>query len=128
MTLIELTVVILVLLSLIALLFVGTRAWKKGSDRAANIVNIRNAQQAVRSHQNIRVLKVGAPLAEDVVYGTVVPGTDGYLTKPVPPSEVIVSYQGSGTVPEIGELWLEVAYRGTAEIEYGPGSIDTSTW
>ena len=34
MTLIELTVVILVLLSLISILFVGARAWKKGSDRA----------------------------------------------------------------------------------------------
>ena len=42
MTLLELTVVILVLLSLISILFIGARAWKKGSDRAANIMNIRN--------------------------------------------------------------------------------------
>jgi prepilin-type N-terminal cleavage/methylation domain-containing protein len=42
MTLLELTVVILVLLSLISILFVGARAWKKGSDRSANIMNIRN--------------------------------------------------------------------------------------
>ncbi|MBC7981098.1 MAG: prepilin-type N-terminal cleavage/methylation domain-containing protein, partial [Armatimonadetes bacterium] len=35
MTLLELTVVILVLLSLISILFIGARAWKKGSDRAA---------------------------------------------------------------------------------------------
>ena len=40
MTLLELTVVILVLLSLISILFVGARAWKKGSDRSANIMNI----------------------------------------------------------------------------------------
>ena len=50
MTLLELTVVILVLLSLISILFIGARAWKKGSDRAANILNIRNVQQAVRAH------------------------------------------------------------------------------
>lgn len=53
MTLLELTVVILVLLSLIAILFIGARAWKKGSDRAGCIMNIRNAQQAIRSYQNM---------------------------------------------------------------------------
>ena len=42
MTLLELTVVILVLLSLISILFIGARAWKKGSDRAASILTIRN--------------------------------------------------------------------------------------
>ena len=53
MTLLELTVVILVLLSLISILFIGARAWKRGSDRAGCIMNIRNVQQAVRSYQNM---------------------------------------------------------------------------
>jgi prepilin-type N-terminal cleavage/methylation domain-containing protein len=53
MTLLELTVVILVLLSLISILFIGARAWKKGSDRAGCILNIRNVQQAVRSYGNM---------------------------------------------------------------------------
>lgn len=53
MTLIELTVVILVLLSLISVLFVGARAWMKGSDRANAALMIRSAQQGVRSHANI---------------------------------------------------------------------------
>ncbi len=53
MTLLELTVVILVLLSLISILFIGARAWKKGSDRAASILQIRNVQQAVRSYANM---------------------------------------------------------------------------
>jgi len=53
MTLLELTVVILVLLSLISILFVGARAWKKGSDRAGCIINIRNTQQAVRGFLNM---------------------------------------------------------------------------
>ncbi len=57
MTLLELTVVILVLLSLISILFVGARAWKKGSDRSANIMNIRNTQQAMRGHQNMNDVK-----------------------------------------------------------------------
>ena len=53
MTLLELTVVILVLLSLISILFIGARAWKRGSDRAASILQIRNVQQAVRSYSNM---------------------------------------------------------------------------
>ncbi len=53
MTLLELTVVILVLLSLISILFVGARAWKKGSDRAGCIINIRNTQQACRGFENM---------------------------------------------------------------------------
>lgn len=53
MTLIELTVVILVLLSLMSVLFIGARAWLRGSDRASAALLIRNAQQGVRSHANI---------------------------------------------------------------------------
>jgi type II secretory pathway pseudopilin PulG len=53
MTLIELTVVILVLLALIAVLFVGARAYKDGADKAACIMNLRNIQQAARSWVNL---------------------------------------------------------------------------
>jgi type II secretory pathway pseudopilin PulG len=53
MTLLELTVVILVLLSLISILFIGARAWKRGSDRAGCIMNIRNVQQGIRSYANM---------------------------------------------------------------------------
>ena len=60
MTLIELTVVILVLLSLISVLFIGARAWMRGSDRANAALLIRNAQQGVRSHSNIMGLDTGA--------------------------------------------------------------------
>ena len=52
MTLIEITVVILVLLSFIGTLLVGTRAWINHSDRSASIITIRNAQQAVRGYAN----------------------------------------------------------------------------
>ena len=54
MTLIEITVVILVLLTLIAVLFIGANIYKKGADRAACILNIRNIHQAVRADQNSR--------------------------------------------------------------------------
>ena len=54
MTLIEITVVILVLLTLISVLFIGASAYKKGADRAACILNIRNVHQAVRVNQNLK--------------------------------------------------------------------------
>ena len=63
MTLIELTVVILVLLSLISILFVGARAWKRGSDRAGCIMNIRNVQQGMRSFQNMNGHSAGDTVA-----------------------------------------------------------------
>ena len=63
MTLLELTVVILVLLSLISILFIGARAWKKGSDRAASILQIRNTQQAVRSFSNMNGRNPGDTVA-----------------------------------------------------------------
>jgi len=63
MTLLELTVVILVLLSLISILFIGARAWKKGADRAGCILNIRNVQQAVRSYANMYNVNPGAALS-----------------------------------------------------------------
>ncbi|MES2474154.1 MAG: hypothetical protein V4640_00140 [Verrucomicrobiota bacterium] len=66
MTLLELTVVILVLLSLISILFVGARAWKKGSDRAGCIVNIRNVQQACRGFEN---MNPGAVVASTDIFG-----------------------------------------------------------
>ena len=67
MTLLELTVVILVLLSLISILFVGARAWKKGSDRAGCIVNIRNVQQAVRGFEN---MNPGTTVASTDIFGS----------------------------------------------------------
>jgi prepilin-type N-terminal cleavage/methylation domain-containing protein len=68
MTLIEMSVVITVLLSLVSILFMATNAWKRGSDRAACIVTLRNVQVAVRSYQNLYAYSNGGhPYAE---YGT----------------------------------------------------------
>ena len=62
MSLLELTVVILVMLSLISILFIGARAWMQGSDRSGCILNIRNGQNAVRAYQNVRGLPEGMPI------------------------------------------------------------------
>lgn len=128
-TLLELSIVILVLLTLVSILFVGARGWKKGADRSANILNIRNAQQAVRGYQNSHVLRFGEPLTEDIVYGIAGDGVDAYLRKPTPPTSAILSYQGGSVVPEIGELWLQVDYEdSTASSTYGTDYLDTDSW
>ncbi|RYD22837.1 MAG: type II secretion system protein [Verrucomicrobiaceae bacterium] len=53
MSIIELTVVIAILLTLISILFIGSRAWKRGSDRSSCVLTLRNVQVATRSYQNM---------------------------------------------------------------------------
>ena len=68
MTLIEMSVVITILLTLVSVLFIGAQSWKRGSDRAACIVTQRNIQVAVRSYQNLYGYSPGGrPYAD---YGT----------------------------------------------------------
>ena len=122
MTLLELTVVILVLLSLISILFIGARAWKKGSDRAANILNIRNVQQAVRAHANVRGLLEGATLAStDIV------GTGKYLNSVTAPNSDI-SYAYGTTVPTIGTLYLIATYANGSSTDYAPDATSYAEW
>ena len=99
MTLLELTVVILVLLSLISILFIGARAWKKGSDKAGCIMNIRNVQQAVRSWQNMNAKNVSDAfvLTDDIV-------GSGLFVETTPVCPGAGTYAFETTVPEVGTL------------------------
>jgi type II secretory pathway pseudopilin PulG len=102
MTLLELTVVILVLLSLISILFIGARAWKRGSDRAGCILNMRNTQQAVRSYANMNNLNPG-----DTVTGwkVKVVGTGLFMEKdPTCPGSGTYAWAADTTIPPIGTL------------------------
>ena len=125
MTLLELTVVILVLLSLVAILFVGARAWRIGSDRALNILNLRNVQQAVRAHANTRTLAIGGSL--DV---TEIIGAGKYLGSVISPNNDII-YLGkfSASVPAIGSLYLSPGYLDAAAISnYAPAEALYADW
>jgi len=102
MTLLELTVVILVLLSLISILFIGARAWKKGSDRAGCIMNIRNVQQAVRGHQNMMNLSTNASLPS-----TALVGPNGYLGNDPKCPAGTQGYTYLGTVPALGTVYAK---------------------
>jgi prepilin-type N-terminal cleavage/methylation domain-containing protein len=137
MTLIELTVVILVLLSLISILFIGAKAWKVGSDRAANVMNLRNVQQAVRGHAAMNDIPqedktvtpniVGGAVTEDNIFGVNDDGVGGYLRKPAPVATV------SYTVPAqintaVGVLWLDPSTTGKVGATYGPKTGSTADW
>lgn len=113
MTLLELTVAILVLLTLVSILFIGARAWKKGSDRSANIMNVRNIQQAVRGHQNMM-----EKTATDTLNSAILFGSSGYLNEPKPPVSSVNSYAYSSTYGDIGVLYVTNSTLGGADGEY----------
>lgn len=119
MTLLELTVVILVLLSLISILFIGARAWKKGSDRAANVAILRNTQQAMRSHQNLNDLDVGEPFT--------IAQLGEYMAMPTPPNPDI-QYLPFEVITPVGVLWANPQNGGAIGSDYGPHVGETDSW
>lgn len=110
MTLIELTVVILVILSLISLLFVGFYTWKKGADwsKCTNL-NIRGVQKAVRDWQTKEGLKPGDLIVWDEIFG------EGkyFKERPKCPSEAHYYYESM--IPEEGELVIHCQHKGDPE-------------
>ena len=122
MTLLELTVVILVLMSLITILFMGATAWKKGSDRAANLMNIRNVQQAVRGNANVKAMNIGDALAStDIV------GSGKYINTVTAPNSNITYAYGT-TVPAIGTLYLIATYASGTDVDYAPAAVTYQDW
>jgi prepilin-type N-terminal cleavage/methylation domain-containing protein len=130
MTLLELTVVILVLLSLISILFVGARAWKKGSDRSANIMNIRNTQQAMRGHQNMKELSAGADFDRDDLetYMKFPKNIGGASATPdvaySPGAQITV--QSATPATNYDHIWIS-AVGGEVGTDYGQNTFEDST-
>lgn len=122
MTLLEVTVAVFVLLALISILFLGARTLKRSEDRAANIVNIRNVQQAVRSHANVRGLAQGDIVAPGEIIG---PGK--YIRRLTPPNAAI-SYGYYGAVPPKGSLYLSGNYADDSSGDYAPSPAMIADW
>ena len=122
MTLLELTVVILVLLSLISILFVGAQAWKRGSDRTLCIMNIQNVQKGVRSYSNLYGYGPGQSVAGLQLR---VVGTGEFVEKPpVCPSGGIYTYGaafGIDTIPPVGQLYLSCSLSSSGHIPANHG-------
>jgi len=128
MTLLELTVVILVLLSLISILFIGARAWKKGSDRAASILQIRNVQQAVRSFANMNGKNAGetvTTLQADIFGAGKFIENDPTGPGANHPAGTGVSYTiaAATIIPTVGTLYMTAS-----DAEYAPTTGTTSDW
>ena len=108
MTLLELTVVILVLLTLISTLFFGAQAWKRGSDRALCIIHIQSVQKGVRSYSNLYgfMPSATAPNLQNQVIGL------GRFVEstPVCPGNGTYTFgqtSGNDTIPPMGELYTQ---------------------
>lgn len=102
-TLIEVTLVLAVLLMMASVLFLGTQAYRKGSDRAICVQQIATVQKAVRAYGNLN----------DLVPGTTVPGLKNELIGPdkfipVPPrcpAGGLYTFRGE-TLPAVGDLYM----------------------
>lgn len=109
MTLLEISVIILVLFSFISILFIGVGAWKRGADRAACIMNIRQVQLAVRSYANTEGLDEGAhtnELSPPVNLPAELIGADKFLPRhPLCPGNGIYTLDGN-KIPPRGVLYM----------------------
>lgn len=135
MTLVELTVVIVVLLALSAMTYIGGRAWKRGSDRSACIMNLRNFQVATRSYQNLYGYFSGSqPTME---YGTYEIARHllekGYVSRGLyDQSKGTKSCAGGGiyniAAPDVfpmpGELYMKCSLSAVENHQPAPGSAD----
>jgi prepilin-type N-terminal cleavage/methylation domain-containing protein len=119
MTLLELTVVILVLLSLMTILFIGARSWKKGSDRAGCIMNIRNIHQAVRGDQNMK----GKNAGDAGLVAARIIGAGGYIeTSPTCPSTGVAFALADGNYPALNTAAVACPSIAT-ETDHVPNSV-----
>ncbi|MEP2775213.1 MAG: hypothetical protein ABJQ29_02055 [Luteolibacter sp.] len=132
MTLLELTVVILVLLSLISILFIGARAWKKGSDRAASIMQIRNVQQAVRSYSNMNG-KNPLDTVSGLQFQIFGPGkfiqNDPTVVMHPAGGSYTFTIANSDLIPDIGDLYMVTGGSGfEATTYYDPDPATATDW
>lgn len=121
MTLIELTVVILVLLTLISVLFIGAQAYKNAADRSACILNIRNFHQGVRAYQNTDSAAVGSAITRsDIV------GADKFVeVEPVCPTDATtVNYTLVATYPAVGTSAVTCTTNGSTSKDHQPKTTD----
>ncbi|MFP6867125.1 MAG: type II secretion system protein [Roseibacillus sp.] len=109
LTLVELTMVILVILALVVMLFVGARGWKNGTDRARCILNIRQMQMSIRAYSSATEYQPGTDLSMKIPSVNLLAELVG-VGKYVP---VLPRCPGNGTyefggdvVPEIGSLYM----------------------
>lgn len=103
MTLLEISVVIMVLLSMITTFFIGAHGWKRGSDRALCIMNIEHVQRGVRGFGNMNGLNPGDIVPD--LEPQVIRARDYVVAMPACPGNGSYSTLGD-QIPNLGELYL----------------------
>jgi type II secretory pathway pseudopilin PulG len=119
MTLLELTVVIVVLIGFIAIMFAGASAWKRGSDRAFCVLNIRDVQNGMRAYSNLSALSPGSstPGLRDQIIGA---GRFVQST-PICPSGGTYIF-GPDEIPPFGTLYMKCS--AAASLSHEPTAYD----
>lgn len=106
LTVLEVTILIMVLFALIGVLFSGAKAYKRSSDRAACVMNIHKVQNAVRSYSNLNGLSPGQTLWAGTDLRSELIGPDCYL-EALPDCPGGGDYADLGNrIPSHGELYL----------------------
>ena len=95
---VEWTLVIVIASALMGTAFF---AWKRGSDRAGCILNIRNAQCAARSYSGMNNRNIGEPLNYCEIVGP------GKMLERMPYCPAGGTYRFLDKQPEIGKLYME---------------------
>lgn len=104
-TLVEMTVVILVLLMLVSILWFWAQSWKAGSDRAMCIMNIRFVQVGMRSYTHTSAYQPGQDLSPLNLKDEVIGVNKHIEVAPRCPGGGVYMFAGN-TVPEIGSLYM----------------------
>lgn len=133
MTLIELTVAIALIMLIISITVIGSKAWKRGSDRASCVLNLRSVQVATRSYQNLYGYNFGGrPYADGGTQDIARHLYDkGYIEKDLYDQiKGLRACPGGGTYtcltpdvfPPQGELYMKCSLSDSAEHQPEPGS------
>ena len=109
MTLLELSVVIVVVLLFLGMTFIGVKGWKRGADRAGCVLNIRHMQQAVRGYSTSNSLFPGddtAAMSSPAVLADEIVGPGKFIPQsPSCPGRGVYSF-GGNVIPQIGSLYM----------------------
>ena len=136
MTILEMTVVIVLLMALVSILFVGATAWRKGTDRSTNLLNLRNCQQAMRGSQNMAMDQTLTAFTTGAVGSTNPTELQSYMRFPThinggnAASATNIFYVGGTTYTARGTLWLTATYGNTEypSASFAPTASVTQDW
>ena len=100
LTIIELTIVVVVILGLILSLFIGARAFIEGTNRSRCLVNQRDIHMAGRCYQNLNGYQIGQAYDPKDVVGA----TGLLLSQTGCPSDG--EYEWSDRIPDFSNLFV----------------------